>query len=162
MTGELQPQAIVIFGASGDLTKRKLLPALWNLHRQGRLPSGYAVVGYARSPMTDDEFRSYTRDQIAEFSEHDPAGEVWDDFERHLHYVPGRVRRDGSDDPPQGPAGQARRRVRDRGAPAVRRRGAARRLRGHRPSDRRGRPAARRADHLREAVRPGPPRAPVS
>ena len=89
MSGELLPQAIVIFGASGDLTKRKLLPAVWHLHRQGLLPSGYAVVGYARSPMTDIEFREYTRENIAEFSKHEPVGEVWDDFVHHVHYVQG-------------------------------------------------------------------------
>ena len=47
MAKELLPQAAVIFGASGDLTKRKLLPAFWHLWRQGRLPKGFALVGYA-------------------------------------------------------------------------------------------------------------------
>ena len=48
------PQAIVIFGASGDLTKRKLLPAFWHLFVEGLLPQGFAIVGYARTEMTDD------------------------------------------------------------------------------------------------------------
>jgi glucose-6-phosphate 1-dehydrogenase len=48
MARELLPQAAVIFGASGDLTKRKLLPAFWHLWLQRRLPKGFALVGYAR------------------------------------------------------------------------------------------------------------------
>ncbi len=51
------PCAMVIFGASGDLTKRKLVPALYNLAGQGLLPDGFAVVGVSRTPMNDDEFR---------------------------------------------------------------------------------------------------------
>ncbi|HVH53511.1 MAG TPA: glucose-6-phosphate dehydrogenase, partial [Actinomycetota bacterium] len=49
---ELRPQAVVIFGASGDLTKRKLLPAFWSLFVQGLLPKGFAISGYARTEMT--------------------------------------------------------------------------------------------------------------
>ena len=51
------PCTMVIFGASGDLTKRKLLPALYNLRKAGLLSDHFAVIGVARSPMTDDEFR---------------------------------------------------------------------------------------------------------
>jgi glucose-6-phosphate 1-dehydrogenase len=58
------PCAIVIFGASGDLTQRKLLPGLWNLHVEGRLPEGFAVVGMARTPKSDDEFRAEARQAI--------------------------------------------------------------------------------------------------
>ena len=54
-----KPQAcvLVIFGASGDLTKRKLIPALYNLALENRLPERFAVVGYARSEMGDEVFR---------------------------------------------------------------------------------------------------------
>ncbi len=51
------PQVIVIFGASGDLTKRKAIPALYNLYRENLLPANFAVVGFARTPMTKEEFR---------------------------------------------------------------------------------------------------------
>jgi glucose-6-phosphate 1-dehydrogenase len=83
------PQAIVIFGASGDLTKRKLLPALFHLYCEGLLPHGFAVVGYARTKMSDDEFREYTRDAIKNFGRAEPSGEVWTDFAKHLSYIAG-------------------------------------------------------------------------
>ena len=51
------PQAIVIFGASGDLAKRKVLPALYNLSREGLLPDPCAIVGFSRSAWDDDGFR---------------------------------------------------------------------------------------------------------
>ena len=59
---------LVIFGASGDLTKRKLIPALYNLALEKRLPERFAVVGYARSEMTDDMFRDKMREAVKEFS----------------------------------------------------------------------------------------------
>src|SRR5271166_2149080 len=51
------PCAMVIFGASGDLTKRKLIPALFYLSRERMLPAGFSVIGCARTPATDDSFR---------------------------------------------------------------------------------------------------------
>ena len=59
---------VVIFGASGDLTQRKLIPALYNLALEKRLPERFAVVGYARSDMTDNAFREKMRDAVKEFS----------------------------------------------------------------------------------------------
>jgi glucose-6-phosphate 1-dehydrogenase len=90
MTQELLPQAIVIFGASGDLTRRKLLPAFYHLFLDGRMPKGFAIIGYARTEMTDDEFRDMARDAVREFgAPRIPEGEVWEDFRTHLFYVPG-------------------------------------------------------------------------
>src|SRR5581483_11169590 len=59
-----EPCVMVIFGASGDLTKRKLLPALYNLRRERLIPPGFSVVGFARSPMDDHQFRESMRDGI--------------------------------------------------------------------------------------------------
>ena len=59
---------LVIFGASGDLTKRKLIPALYNLALEKRLPERFAVVGYARSEMTHEAFRDKMREAVKEFS----------------------------------------------------------------------------------------------
>ena len=56
-----RPQALVIFGASGDLTRRKILPALYNLFYDDCLPERFAVVGYARSGWDDDTFRKHAR-----------------------------------------------------------------------------------------------------
>jgi glucose-6-phosphate 1-dehydrogenase len=86
---ELAPQAVVIFGASGDLTKRKLLPAFYHLFIQGLLPEGFAIVGYARTPMTDEEFVEQAHDHVRRFSRHAPEGQVWADFARHLSYCAG-------------------------------------------------------------------------
>src|SRR5262245_59095087 len=67
MTTPLQePFAFVIFGASGDLSRRKLIPALYHLASLGYMPASYAVVGTARSRMTDEEFRAFARQAIEE------------------------------------------------------------------------------------------------
>ncbi len=84
-----EPQAVVIFGASGDLTKRKLLPAFWHLYAEGLLPQGIAIIGYARTEMSDAEFQAYARENIAKFARVDPAGEDWDEFAKRLSYIPG-------------------------------------------------------------------------
>jgi glucose-6-phosphate 1-dehydrogenase len=57
VTSNLPPQAVVIFGASGDLTKRKLLPAFYHLFLEGLLPKGFAISGYALDDWTDEDFR---------------------------------------------------------------------------------------------------------
>lgn len=85
---------IVIFGASGDLTRRKLMPALYSLFRKGRLPAGFKIVGYARSSMTDKAFRTRMQTGIADFGDFDT--EAWETFAPHLHYVSGQY--DQADD----------------------------------------------------------------
>ena len=81
---------VTIFGASGDLTKRKLIPALYNLALGKRLPERLAVVGYARSEMSEDEFRKKMREAVTEFSRTGLKDEeVWRQFESTLYYVRG-------------------------------------------------------------------------
>jgi len=81
------PCAVVIFGASGDLTKRKLLPALYNLAVSRLLPPGASVVGFARRPKTDAEFREEQKANVAQFSRRKPLDEaIWSDFSRGLFY----------------------------------------------------------------------------
>jgi len=96
MTQPLAPQAVVIFGASGDLTKRKLLPALYHLFVQGQLPEGFAIVGYARTEMTGEEFREVAREGIKMHGHQPPEGEVWRDFAEHVSYVPGEFADEGA------------------------------------------------------------------
>ena len=82
--------AVVIFGASGDLTRRKLMPALYNLAVSRALPGGFAVVGQARREKSNDQFRAEMKEGISSFSRRkpiDPA--VWADFERGISYVAG-------------------------------------------------------------------------
>jgi glucose-6-phosphate 1-dehydrogenase len=80
------PCAVVIFGATGDLTYRKLMPALYTLARVGMLPSEYAVVGFARRPMTDDVFRREMAKAVLGTASADRQA-TWDDFARRLFYV---------------------------------------------------------------------------
>src|SRR6185437_13159993 len=81
---------LVIFGASGDLTKRKLIPALYNLALEKRLPERFAVVGYARSDMTHEAFRDKMREDVKEFSRTGLKDEaVWQQFASTLYYVRG-------------------------------------------------------------------------
>ncbi|MGE5817897.1 MAG: glucose-6-phosphate dehydrogenase, partial [Deltaproteobacteria bacterium] len=81
---------IVIFGASGDLTQRKLMPALYNLALEGRLPERFSVIGYARSEMTRDEFRDKMRESVRQFSRTGLKDEtVWNQFGANLYYVRG-------------------------------------------------------------------------
>src|SRR5207249_7981499 len=77
--------AVVIFGASGDLTRRKLMPALYNLALSRSLPSGFGVVGVARREKTPEAFHSEMKDAVGQFSRRkpiDPA--MWSDYERGL------------------------------------------------------------------------------
>lgn len=87
------PCAVVIFGANGDLTRRKLLPALYRLACDRRLPAGFAVIGNSRTEFGDDEFRRKMGEAVRQFL---PAASVdsalWDDFARGLFYIPGDLR----------------------------------------------------------------------
>jgi glucose-6-phosphate 1-dehydrogenase len=89
-----EPQAVVIFGASGDLTRRKLLPAFWHLFAEGLLPRGVAIIGYARTEMTDEQWRAYACEQIAQFAREQPSGERWNEFAKRLSYVAGEFASD--------------------------------------------------------------------
>src|SRR5262245_3020608 len=86
------PCAVVIFGASGDLTKRKLVPALYRLTQQRLLPAEFAILGFSRSPMSHDEFREKMKDAIVTYSEAKKVDEaVWDSFAKGIFYVAGDV-----------------------------------------------------------------------
>ncbi|HEV8228505.1 MAG TPA: glucose-6-phosphate dehydrogenase [Candidatus Limnocylindria bacterium] len=83
-----EPACLVIFGGSGDLTSRKLVPALYNLALQRLLPASFALVGSARRALTTDEFRRELHDAAAEFSRTRPINEeVWATFARNIEYV---------------------------------------------------------------------------
>ena len=84
-----EPTAVVIFGASGDLTSRKLLPALYHLHHEGMLPASFAVIGYARTEMSDDEFRALARRACEEYGRCEIEEPMWDEFAPALTYVAG-------------------------------------------------------------------------
>src|SRR5580765_2190431 len=84
------PCAIVIFGASGDLAKRKLIPAVYEMMRENFLPEKFILVGYARSPMTDEQYRAECRDAVQKFARTKPVDlELWKKIESNISYVQG-------------------------------------------------------------------------
>ncbi|MEW6129487.1 MAG: glucose-6-phosphate dehydrogenase [Acidobacteriota bacterium] len=83
------PCIMVIFGASGDLTKRKLIPALYNLAKAGLLSRQFAVIGIARSEMSDEQFREKISQDMKEFATSEIEPDLWDWVQRRLHYIPG-------------------------------------------------------------------------
>ena len=81
---------LVIFGASGDLTQRKLVPALYSLAHDGLLPAGQALIGFARPEFTDDAFRVAMREACDKHARTRPVDEaIWENFARNLFYVQG-------------------------------------------------------------------------
>jgi len=83
-----EPACLVIFGASGDLTARKLMPALYNLALQRLLPVSFAVIGTARRAIRAQEYRAELHDAVAEHSRTRPINEeVWSAFARSIDYV---------------------------------------------------------------------------
>lgn len=83
----VEPCTIVIFGATGDLTSRKLVPALYNLLRDGQLPSLFTCVGFARRPKSNDQFRDEMKDAVSKYSRTKPMEDsLWNHFKDHLFY----------------------------------------------------------------------------
>ena len=81
-----QPCSIVIFGATGDLTHRKLIPALYNLAADGELPPAVTVVGFARREKSDDEFRRELEEATRKFSRQTVRDEIWKTFAQSIFY----------------------------------------------------------------------------
>src|SRR5881396_2888103 len=81
-----QPCSIVIFGATGDLTHRKLIPALYNLAADGELPPAVAIIGFARRPKNDDDFRKEMEEAVRKFSRQAVRDEIWKTFSQSLFY----------------------------------------------------------------------------
>ena len=84
-----QPCSLVIFGGGGDLSHRKLLPALYNQVLDGALSANFAVLSVAREDMNDTSYREFARDGIERFSRQALDARQWPDFERMLHYQQG-------------------------------------------------------------------------
>jgi glucose-6-phosphate 1-dehydrogenase len=82
------PCALIIFGASGDLTKRKLVPALYRLFKHGLLPEGFLAMGVARSEMDDEGFRQDMREAVRSATDGDYEEASWENFAKMLYYSP--------------------------------------------------------------------------
>jgi glucose-6-phosphate 1-dehydrogenase len=88
--GSSEPCSIILFGASGDLAKRKVIPAMFDLAQNNALGDRYAITGFARTPMTDESFRNLLGEAAKTISEVGPiAPAKWDAFAANLHYCAG-------------------------------------------------------------------------
>src|SRR3954470_12389985 len=85
----VHPTTMVIFGATGDLSKRKLLPAIYNLAHEGALPEQFNLIGVSRGEMSDDEFRETARESISEFSRRDADEKGLEELTNRFRYVTG-------------------------------------------------------------------------
>jgi len=84
---------MVIFGANGDLTRRMLLPALYRLAYERRLPPGFSVIGTSRTEMSDERFRDEMKKSVSRFLSNSPFDDdLWRDFAKNLFYRPGNLR----------------------------------------------------------------------
>ena len=82
-----EPFTIVIFGGAGDLAKRMLLPTLYHLHRDERLPKDYSVVGLGLPEMSDEAYRRFAHDSLKQFSSEPVAEKDWKAFSQHLLFL---------------------------------------------------------------------------
>src|SRR5580658_3777713 len=86
---------LIIFGASGDLTRRKLIPGLYNLACVGCMNPQFEVLGIGRTPMTSEEFRAKLRESASKSSDtRDFSDNHWREFENRLHYFAGDINDD--------------------------------------------------------------------
>jgi glucose-6-phosphate 1-dehydrogenase len=81
-----EASVIVLFGATGDLAKRKLFPAIHSLYREGQLAKNFVVVGLGRRELTKKEFHDHIRKALGEFSRYEVTEGEWDDFVSHFYY----------------------------------------------------------------------------
>lgn len=86
-----EPLILTIFGASGDLTQRKLVPAIYQMKRERRLPPELTVVGFARRDWSHDHFREQMRKGIEEFSTGIGSEDLWNEFAQGLFYCSGNM-----------------------------------------------------------------------
>ncbi len=90
MNNNSLPTSIIIFGASGDLTQRKLAPSLFNLCRKGRMPKSFHIIGFASSEFRDESFREHLLEGAKKFASFKFSDEEWADFATRLHYHQGK------------------------------------------------------------------------
>src|SRR5271156_6384296 len=89
---KVAPIAAVIFGATGDLTHRKIIPAFYHLAKNNLLPDDFAIIGFARRPKSDDDFRKDLEEALQKFSHTQPVDmEVWKKMAAHIYYFQGEL-----------------------------------------------------------------------
>ncbi|MET9338017.1 MULTISPECIES: glucose-6-phosphate dehydrogenase [unclassified Nonomuraea] len=92
------PCVLVLFGVTGDLAKRKLLPAIYDLGNRGLLPPGFSLVGFARRDWANQDFAQLTHDAVKEHARTPFREEVWKQLAEGIHFVPGEFSDDGAFD----------------------------------------------------------------
>jgi glucose-6-phosphate 1-dehydrogenase len=89
---KVPPTIAVIFGATGDLTHRKIVPAFYHLAKNGLLPDDFAIIGFARRPKSDDDFRKDLTEALLKFSHTKPVDEeIWKKLAAHIYYFQGEL-----------------------------------------------------------------------
>lgn len=91
-----EPFTMVIFGGGGDLSRRKLLPALFYLFRENELPKGFSIVGFGRTELDDGKYRGMMKEAVMEFGEGVFDEGLWDEFSSHVFFLSGRYEEDES------------------------------------------------------------------
>src|SRR6266480_4753513 len=85
----VHPTTLIIFGATGDLAQRKLLPAVYNLAHEGALPERFNMIGVARTRQPDEQYREFAREAIQKYSRRTPDETVLSSLLERMRYVPG-------------------------------------------------------------------------
>jgi len=86
---KVEPFTMVVFGGTGDLSKRKLLPALFHLYQDDEFSGGFSILGVARSKMTDEEYRHLIKEAIQTYHEGLWNENQWENFSKHIFYLSG-------------------------------------------------------------------------
>jgi len=87
---DIEPFTMVIFGGTGDLSQRKLLPTLFHLCTDQNLPDEFSIIGFASSDRTDEEYRGLVREAVEKYGNDSVKSECWERFSRHVCYVSGQ------------------------------------------------------------------------
>jgi glucose-6-phosphate 1-dehydrogenase len=93
---KVEPFTMVIFGGAGDLSGRKLLPALFHLYREDELSAGFSVLGFGRHQITDDQYRAMMKDAVRGFGREPVDDRAWDEFSAHVFFLSGDYAADES------------------------------------------------------------------
>jgi glucose-6-phosphate 1-dehydrogenase len=86
----IEPFTMVIFGGTGDLSKRKLLPTLYHLCEDQNLPDDFSIIGFASGEKSDENYHGFVKQSITEFSDTPAKGECWEKFIKNTHYISGQ------------------------------------------------------------------------
>jgi|Deesub1362A_J573_1020465.scaffolds.fasta_scaffold02066_5 glucose-6-phosphate 1-dehydrogenase len=93
---DIEPFTMVIFGGTGDLSRRKLIPTLYHIFKEGIMPGDFSIIGFASSRMSDEGFRDWLKGFIMQYAGDEFEEGVWQDFSTHIFYIDGDLKEGGS------------------------------------------------------------------